>query len=608
MRERAIGFKLFVFFFFLVTAIFSQVAIDQDKYYYGSGISQNLQEARANALSDISSQIAVNVQNVFENRIEEGGGSLKEKVTSVLKTYSIARLKDVQFNVKERGDGQFEVFAYIEKTKVQKIFEERKNLIAQLARQALKYEDRGNLSFALKLNYFALILMNSLPDETVQDDSVNYTIAIPARINQILTGVQFKLVENRFDPSRKERTITLRVTYKDRPVSLLHFSFWDGQNYIPVQARDGIATAKLYGSATSVNNLKAMIEYQFYDSRKEMNVVNELWQLVKKPLFFNRRTISLNKPQLANGTKVQIQSAARKNAIAVAGDVPQKLVRSILDEAKKFVEVLKANDLQKINQVYGNDEFLKNKLSRYLIYNRPQPMDDSSDVHINKTRTGYELRRIRVLQQYTTLHQFNTEYLVLDFDNQGKLVDFNTSVSQSMYQHLVEQSKHGADWQDLQEIMKFVEKYRMAYLTRDLHTIDLMFAEDALIIVGRKVKKTRLPRDLVTYQRFGEQPDYEYLRRTKEEYLANLKNIFNVQDDIFLNFGSIDIISQQRVREVYGVEMRQSYYSTTYADEGYLFLLVDFSEQDPIIHVRAWQPNTWKDEALIRTGNFKIYR
>ncbi|NOX89728.1 MAG: hypothetical protein GXO77_11925 [Calditrichaeota bacterium] len=54
--------------------------------------------------------------------------------------------------------------------------------------------------------------------------------------------------------------------------------------------------------------------------------------------------------------------------------------------------------------------------------------------------------------------------------------------------------------------------------------------------------------------------------------------------------------------------MRQSYYSTTYADEGYLFLLIDFSEKDPLIYVRAWQPNTWDLNKLVRTGNFKIHK
>jgi hypothetical protein len=54
--------------------------------------------------------------------------------------------------------------------------------------------------------------------------------------------------------------------------------------------------------------------------------------------------------------------------------------------------------------------------------------------------------------------------------------------------------------------------------------------------------------------------------------------------------------------------MRQSYASTTYADEGYLFLLIDFAEEDPMIYVRAWQPETWSDDELIKTANFRIYK
>ena len=40
------------------------------------------------------------------------------------------------------------------------------------------------------------------------------------------------------------------------------------------------------------------------------------------------------------------------------------------------------------------------------------------------------------------------------------------------------------------------------------------------------------------------------------------------------------------------MRLRQEWRSSTYSDEGYLFLLWDFPEDggDPIIHVRTWQP------------------
>ena len=58
--------------------------------------------------------------------------------------------------------------------------------------------------------------------------------------------------------------------------------------------------------------------------------------------------------------------------------------------------------------------------------------------------------------------------------------------------------------------------------------------------------------------------------------------------------------------------MRQSYASTSYADEGYLFLLIDFEpdtlSNDPLIYVRAWQPNAWSKEEMIRTGDFVVHK
>ncbi|MFQ5652065.1 MAG: hypothetical protein ACE5IY_19210, partial [bacterium] len=184
----------------------------------------------------------------------------------------------------------------------------------------------------------------------------------------------------------------------------------------------------------------------------------------------------------------------------------------------------------------------------------------------------------------------------------------NLSITAKMYQHFVEQSKFGKDWGNRQEIIKFVEKYRTAYLTRDIETVDLIFAEDALILVGRKIMRKKLPENAIQYHKLGGQPDYQYLELSKRDYLRRQKRIFDIQKDIFLDFGSLDIVKKNNAQNVYGVEMRQSYASTTYADEGYLFLLVDFNERDPLIYVRAWQPNEWDEEALVRTANFRIYK
>ena len=99
----------------------------------------------------------------------------------------------------------------------------------------------------------------------------------------------------------------------------------------------------------------------------------------------------------------------------------------------------------------------------------------------------------------------------------------------------------------------------------------------------------------------------DYVKLTKQNYINRQRKVFNAQKDIFLDFSSFDIIKKGNAKNVYGVEMRQSYTSTTYSDEGYLFLLINFSKRDPLIYVRAWQPNEWSDSSLVRTTNFRIY-
>jgi len=139
-----------------------------------------------------------------------------------------------------------------------------------------------------------------------------------------------------------------------------------------------------------------------------------------------------------------------------------------------------------------------------------------------------------------------------------------------------------------------------------------MFAEDAIIIVGRKLETKKLPEGMVKYQPFGNQPGYEYLKFTKQEYLTRQGKIFSTVDDIFLDFSSFNIIRKNNQPSIYGVEMRQTYLSTTYGDEGYLFLLIDFEPDtiadNPLIYVRAWQPNAWSKEEMIRTGDFVVHK
>ena len=315
--------------------------------------------------------------------------------------------------------------------------------------------------------------------------------------------------------------------------------------------------------------------------------------------------VVLSKPSVAvipnnnTGANWNMKLAFKKD-IPVAG----KITRCAI----KFLDVISSGSKTQIRQTYAGDHFLRDKLLNYVSFNHPKPLSKTIKADINETKSGYELRKVRMLHSYPSIHKQSTEFLVLDFNDKGELIDVNTSITENLYQTFVKQSQFGKDWSRRQQIIKFVEKYRTAYLTRDIKTVDLMFSEDALILVGRKIIRRKLPEKNRPFHKIGNEPDYEYIKLTKKKYISRQKRVFQSQKDIFLDFSNFDIIKKGNASNVYGVEMRQSYASTTYSDEGYLFLLIDFSERDPMIYVRAWQPNEWNDSSLVHTANFRIYK
>jgi len=600
-------------FFFVLLLLFSgllsaqipdkSAIMQSGKYYYGSGISNNEQHARVIAVAELTSQISMVVKDNYRQKLIETNKGIDEDVKSILESYSGAMLNDVQSIKKQLSDGKIEVFCYITKAEVSAIFDERKELIYQMYQNAGEYEKSGNYAFALKLYYFGLILANSIPEQIIEYGGVNLTLKIPQEINRIILHSRFEVVADH-PVSDKERRIDLKVIQQYEPVGLLDFTFWDGTGQVAVTARDGQASIQLFSAGAALAELKLTVKYDYYEAREEYRAVSDLWNLVAQPSFNAMIMVPI---KLKPVTESQIQqNLSRAWNLKLDYKENSALAQKVTTETIRFLEALSAPDESQIKKIYASDAFLRNKVLNYRKYNHPAVLDKDIAASINKTRSGYEVRKIRMEQSYPSISRLATEYLVLDFSNNGELNDLNLSITEDLYDIFVKQGTEGKNWPERQEIIKFIEKYRTAYLTRDIETVNLMFAEDALILVGRKIERRQLPEQMVTYERLGREPDYEYLKLTKEKYIDRQKEIFAKQKDILLDFGTFKIIPKNDPPGVFGVEMRQSYLSTTYSDEGYLFLMIDFAEKDPLIYVRAWQPNEWDEKALVKTANFLI--
>jgi len=82
--------------------------------------------------------------------------------------------------------------------------------------------------------------------------------------------------------------------------------------------------------------------------------------------------------------------------------------------------------------------------------------------------------------------------------------------------------------------------------------------------------------------------------------MKNLQRCFDSNEYINIRFADNIVRRSAEKTDIYGIQIKQDYFSSSYGDTGYLFLLIDFEKPDaPLIHVRTWQPDKDPD---IRDG------
>ncbi|MCD4692663.1 MAG: hypothetical protein K8R79_07110 [Calditrichales bacterium] len=112
--------KIGVLLIFTASILFAQnkQIINSGQYYFGSGTSFDVREARDWALDELTEQIAVRVAKSFEREICDPAKDLDDDVKSILRTHSSATLKNIKSIKTPASDGQVEVFCYLSKQKV----------------------------------------------------------------------------------------------------------------------------------------------------------------------------------------------------------------------------------------------------------------------------------------------------------------------------------------------------------------------------------------------------------------------------------------------------------------------------------------------------------
>ena len=198
------------------------------------------------------------------------------------------------------------------------------------------------------------------------------------------------------------------------------------------------------------------------------------------------------------------------------------------------------------------------------------------------------------------------EDVVFSFNQAGKIDNVAFGLGQVAENDIL---CRNASWSDQtrEMLMEFMENYKTAYCLKRLDYIRDIFADDAIIIVRNVVKRqaSQFPnernmtlegKDLIRTNRY-----------TKDAYLESLKKCFARNEFINIRFSNNEVqwLEKYKDKKLFGIQIGQEYNSSQYADKGYLFLLIDMTDENaPLINVRTWQPNEVSMDKIYHAGDF----
>ena len=572
------------------------------KYLWGEGVAESYQDADRQALRHLVENISVNVESSFTNVIgnvnSEGKTDSKMAMQAVMKTYSQATLTNTKvLTISQEPDAH--VIRYVEVEDVAKIFEARKQKAEDFINLAQKAEERLKIDDVLRYYYWSYCLVTSLPD-TMQPQTSDHALLrtwIPDRINEVFKEVKVRKykVEDEF--------VTLYVTYKDKPVASLDYTYFDGRGYTNIySANDGLGSMEMQ-PGVSTNNLKIKCEYEYLG---EAQIDKEIAAVVEVMKGRNFRNAYINVGG-DNQTIAEIQpvalaalTAKETETVMPLSVVSKEETTSMEDIMGKVLEAVKAKNYKSVEQYFTPEG--KEMFHKLLNYGNARILEEPQLTYIRK---GDETicRSIPMSFSFKNNTRKFVESVCFTFNAENKI----NCVAFGLGEEAVADILKHTDYSENARVVltQFLENYKTAFALKRIDYIESIFDDNALIITGTVVKRTDY-KSQEERTRYLDNPIIKYNRFDKNTYINHLRRTFASNEFINIRFANNDVVKAGgEYGEVYGIQIKQDYYSTNYGDTGYLFLCVDLNDpENPIIKVRTWQPDRDPDFGLYGLGDF----
>lgn len=581
----------------LCVPVFAQSAASirkNNSYIYAEGTATTTSSADSVALEALTEKLAQGLDLPYSLEIRK----------RLMGTYS-GDIKRECGIIASNGKGEASVMRYIHRNDVGRIFDGRRSKVKEMLSIASTADRKCQMDVALRYYSWAETLMRSLPSPDV--------VAIAetkSRREAILKGLNVEF--DRQDIYDKG-IVELTFTFNGTPVKNIDYKFFDGKTWSNVlSAKDG----------------KGFVEVRPDSRIGQYRIKYEITPAHLQHLF---REVSLVEKALDSGTE-KSNGKANPGQTGTAKTASESSARKIDFSAirKKVLEVVARDEFQTepdstrgmltpivftsdyedvirkvckgiANAVDGSvkDCFTEEGyevFTRLIRYGNARVLNFSE---LNFYGLGDKVfcRSVPMVFSFKGNRRQFVEDIVFTFDSEGKICDLAFSMDRETVQGIVSQTA----WTEEARIIliSFLENYKTAYALKRLDYISSVFDDDALIITGRVLRNVKGPNE------YSNNRYVTLTRQNKANYIKNLGRVFASQEYINLQFSDCEVMKLGKGEQLFGIKIRQEYFSTTYSDSGYLFILVDLRDyRRPVIHVRTWQDAPDKDFGVIGPYNF----
>jgi hypothetical protein len=567
-------------------SLIEQIKSD-DKNIWSEGVGVSVFDANKDAKADINNKII----KLFSDKLNSNYLEKHSISPLVIEKFQNQIITDLQPFIARKAyqSGKTQnIVRYIPKDEIDKYLEIKENRIHSFYQDGAEAEKTNEIGDALKYYYWTYVLTIAHPEQEriylKEGSNIPAVTFLTQKIDKILSDLSYTVTDSIIVKDMKR--FIIGFSYNNKPVENVDFRYWNGVTWSEINCiNNGIGLIEIYPEYNR-NDVKINIEYKYKNKAKFDKTLQKFVEILDYNRFNTLCSSLKDVPsQLTSITQPEFNFSVEN---------PEEY-QGIVD---KVIEKVQNEDKTYDPELFTREGFEVYK--KLLLYSNASFFIKTKDYNVSGFLDQKYIRDIPVKFSARNNDVVFVEKLSFQLDTANRINSISFTLSDAATSDILSHTK----WPDESkwQIINFLENYKTAYALKRYDYIDKIFSNNALIIVGQKIEEAKFS-DSYNYSLSGEK--YKFTRLSKEQYMYRLRRVFKKNEFINIQFEDNIVMKRDNKSDIYGINIKQNYFSSTYADQGYLFLMVDMADtNNPIIHVRAWQPDKFDDGHIIGLSDF----